>query len=72
MADRRNLGLLLVTVCSVALLPVLMPASDALDPLAPMAPLASPEFPQDTVILDSLRDEASAALHALRTAHRHP
>lgn len=70
MADRRNLGLLLVTVCSVALLPVLLPASDTLDPLAPMAALASPEFPQDTVILDSLRDEASAALHALQTARR--
>lgn len=70
MPDRRNLALLLVTVCSVALFPALMPARDSLDPLAPMAPLASPDFRQESG-LNALHLEASAALHALRTARRH-
>lgn len=69
MTDRRNLALLLVAVCSVALAPTVMPQRNTLDALAPITPLASPDFPRQESGLDALHDEARAALLALRT-HR--
>lgn len=67
--DRRNLAMLLIAVCSVALLPAMMPANDPLDPLAPMAPLPILNFSSsEPASMLILHQQAEAALETLRGA----
>jgi hypothetical protein len=69
MFNRRNLAMLLVAVCSLALLPALMPADDLLDPLAPIAPLPSLNISTyDDLSMQQLHQQANDALRALKTA----
>jgi len=69
MLGRRNLALLLIALCSIALLPAVKPAREILDPLEPIAPMASADLsPQDDASMQAVREQAIAALRALRTA----
>jgi hypothetical protein len=71
--DRRNLAMLVIAVCSVALLPTMMPANDPLDPLAPMAPLPAVNFSSgEPASMLVLHQQAEAALKALRSAATQP